>query len=43
MGTQSQVIFVNVDKYDSEGNAVVFSQSCNGITIQQKRIISYYK
>lgn len=43
MGTQTQVVFINVEKCDSEGNAIVFSQSCNGITIQQKRIISYYK
>lgn len=42
-GTQKQVIFVNVEKLDSEGNAVIFSQTCNGITVQQKRKISYYK
>lgn len=43
MGTQTQAIFIDIEKYDSEGNAVVFSQSYNGITIQQRRIINYYK
>lgn len=43
MGTQTQVIYVNVEKYDSEGNAIVVSQSCNGITVRQKRTIYYYK
>lgn len=43
MGTQSQTIFVNVEKYDSKGNAIEFTNSCNGITIQQKRLITYYE
>lgn len=43
MGTQYQTIFVNVEKYDSKGNAIEFTNSCNGITIQQKRLITYYE
>lgn len=43
MGMQVQTIFVSVDKCDSKGNAIEFTTSCNGITIQQKRIISYYE
>ncbi len=43
VGTQTQVIFVNVEECDSKGNATVFSQTCNGITMRQKRKISYYK
>lgn len=42
MGTQTQVIFVCIEKKDSEGNAVVFTQSCNGFTVQVKRKITYY-
>lgn len=43
MGTQSQTIFVNVEKCDSKGNAIEFTNSCNGFTIQQKRSITYYE
>lgn len=43
MGMQVQTIFVSVDKCDSKGNAIEFTTSCNGSTIQQKRIISYYE
>lgn len=43
MGMQVQTIFVSVDKCDSKGNAIEFTTSCNCITIQQKRIISYYE
>lgn len=43
MGTQTQIVFINVEKCDSKGNAIVFSQTCNGITIRQEREISYYK
>lgn len=43
MGTQSQVIYVNVEKCDAKGNAIIFSQTSNGVTIQQKRKISYYE
>lgn len=43
MGTQLQTIYITVDKYDLQGNAIVISQSSNGITVQQKRTIKYYK
>ena len=43
MGEQSQVIDINVNEYDEEGNATVFTKSCNGISMQIKRNISYYK
>lgn len=42
MGTQSQVIYVNVEECDSMGNAIVVSQTCNGITVKQERTITYY-
>ena len=42
-GTQSQVNYINVEKCDSEGNAIVFTQACNGVSMQIKRNISYYK
>ena len=42
MGTQSQVIYINVEKYDSKGNAIIYSQTSNGVTFQCKRIITYY-
>ena len=42
MGAQSQTIYMKVDKYDSRGNAIVCSQSSNGITIQLERTIKYY-
>lgn len=43
IGAQTQVIFINVEECDSKGNAIVFSQTCNGITIRQERKIIYYK
>ena len=42
MGTQSQVIYINVEKYDSKGNAIIYSQTSNGVTFQCKRIKTYY-
>lgn len=42
MAGQSQTIYITVLKYDSNGNAVVISESSNGITIKVKRKIKYY-
>lgn len=43
MGTQSQVVYIKIEKCDSEGNAIVFTQSCNGMSMQIKRNITYFK
>lgn len=43
MGEQLQTIYVNIDRCDSMGNVIEFTYSCNGITIQGKRVITYYE
>lgn len=42
MGTQNQTIYINVEKYDDHGNAIVYTNTCNDVTVRFKRNIEYY-
>lgn len=42
MGAQTQTVFINNESFDTHGNVIVFTQSCNGATVRQERTITYY-